>query len=200
MKKVEVNAKGLACPQPVVMTKNALGEIEKGEVVVTVDSEVARENVKRMAESEGCSVSIEAQGDAIYALHITKMGSAAVPQALAAEKKLAQEPLVYLFDSDFIGSNRELGKVLVNGFLNAIPSLPKRKSTIILISNGVKLATSGSYVLDTLKKFEEMGFTILICGTCLDFFKIREKVDAGTISNALEIMEALTTAAKVVKF
>jgi len=200
MEKVEVNAKGLACPQPVVMTKNALGEIEKGEVVVTVDSEVARDNVKRMAESEGCSVSIEAQGDDIYALHITKMGSAAVPQALAAEKQLTQEPLVYLFDSDFIGSNRELGKVLVNGFLNAIPSLPKRKSTIILISNGVKLATSGSYVLDTLKKFEEMGFTMLICGTCLDFFKIREKVEAGTISNALEIMEALTTAAKVVKF
>jgi selenium metabolism protein YedF len=200
MKKVEVNAKGLACPQPVVMTKDALGEIEKGEVVVTVDSEVARDNVKRMAESEGCSVSVKDREDDIYSLHITKAGSAAALQELAAEKKLTHEPLVYLFDSDFIGTNRELGKVLVNGFLNAIPSLPERKSTVILISNGVKLATTGSYVLDTLKKFEEMGFTILICGTCLEFFKIREKVEVGTISNALEIMEALTTAAKVVKF
>jgi tRNA 2-thiouridine synthesizing protein A len=200
MKKIEVNAKGLACPQPVVMTKNALSEIEKGAVVVTVDSEVARDNVKRMAENEGCSVSVEDRGDAIYSLHIAKAGSTPIPQALAAEKKLIHEPLVYLFDAEFIGSNRELGKVLVNGFLNAIPSLPKRKSTVILISNGVKLATSGSYVLDTLKKFEEMGFSILICGTCLDFFKIREKVEAGTVSNALEIMEVLTTAAKVVKF
>lgn len=200
MKKVEVNAKGLACPQPVVVTKNALGEIEEGEVVVTVDSELARENVKRMAESEGCSVSIEDQGDDVYSLHITKVGSAALSQEIAAEKQLSQEPLVYLFDSDFIGTNRELGKVLVNGFLNAITSLPKRKSTIIVISNGVRLVTSGSYVLDTLKKFEQTGFTILICGTCLDFFKIREKVEVGTISNALEIMEALTNAAKVVKF
>ena len=200
MKKVEVNAKGLACPQPVVMTKNALGEIEKGEVVVTVDSEVARDNVKRMAESEGCSVAIEDQGDDIYSLHITKVGSAADTQAVVTEKELTHEPLVYLFDSDFIGTNRELGKVLVNGFLNAIPSLPKRKSTIILISNGVKLAIAGSYVLDTLKQFEQMGFSILICGTCLDFFKIREKVQAGIVSNALEIMGALTTAAKVVKF
>jgi selenium metabolism protein YedF len=114
--------------------------------------------------------------------------------------KFTDEPLVYLFDSDFIGTNRDLGKVLVNGFLNAIHSLPKRKSAIILISNGVKLATSGSYVLDTLKQFEQAGFTILICGTCLDFFKIREKVAVGTISNALEIMETLTTAGKVVKF
>ena len=200
MKKVEVNAKGLACPQPVVMTKNALGEIEKGEVVVTVDSAVARDNVKRMAESEGCSVAIEDQGDDKYSLHITKVGSAADTQAVVTEKELTHEPIVYLFDSDFIGTNRELGKVLVNGFLNAIPALPKRKSTIILISNGVKLATAGSYVLDTLKQFEQMGFSILICGTCLDFFKIREKVQAGIVSNALEIMEALTTAAKVVKF
>ncbi len=200
MKKVEVNAKGLACPQPVVMTKNALSEIEKGMVVVTVDNEVARENVKRMAESAGCSVSIEDQGDNIYSLNITKIGSEEVPLEPVTEQKLTHEPLVYLFDSDFIGTNRDLGKVLVNGFLNTIPSLPKRKSTIVLISNGVKLATSGSYVLDTLKQLEQTGVTILICGTCLDFFKIREKVAAGTISNALEIMEALTTAAKVVKF
>jgi len=153
-----------------------------------------------MAESEGCRVSIEAQSDGIYSLHITKVGSAALSQEIAAEKQLTHESLVYLFDSDFIGTNRDLGKVLVNGFLNAIPSLPIRRSTIILISNGVKLATSRSYVLDTLKQFEQTGFTILICGTCLDFFKIREKVGVGTISNALEIMEALTNAAKVVKF
>ena len=198
--KVEVNAKGLDCPQPVVMTKNALGEMQKGEVVVTVDSEVARENVKRMAESEGCSVAVEDQGGDVFSLHIMKVGSAVVSQEPVSEKKPTREPLVYLFDSDFIGTNRDLGKVLVNGFLNVIPALPKRKSTIILISNGVKLATSGSYVLDTLKQFEEMGFTILICGTCLDFFKIREKVAVGTVSNALEIMESLTTASKVVKF
>ena len=200
MKKVEVNAKGLACPQPVVMTKNALSEMQKGEVVVAVDNEVARENVKRMAESEGCSVTVEDQGGDVFSLHITKVGPEVVSQEPVTEKKPAQEPLVYLFDSDFIGTNRDLGKVLVNGFLNAIPSLPKRKSSIILISNGVKLATSGSYVLDTLKQFEEMGFTILICGTCLDFFKIRGKVAVGTVSNALEIMETLTAAAKVLKF
>ena len=200
MKKVEVNAQGLACPQPVVMTKNALGEIESGEVVVTVDSEVARENVKRMAESEGCSVTIEKKSDNIFSLHITKVGSEAVSQKPVTEKQLAHGSLVYLFDSDFIGTNRDLGKVLVNGFLNAIPSLPKRRSTIILISNGVKLATSGSYVLDTLKQFEQTEISILICGTCLDFFKIRDKVKVGTISNALEIMETLTTATKIVKF
>ena len=200
MKKIEVNAKGLSCPQPVVVTKNALAEIERGEVVVTVDSEVARDNVRRMAESEGCSVTIEEQGDGTCSLWITKAGASSVDYDVLKEKRHHEEPLVYLFDADFIGTNRELGKVLVNGFLNAIHALPTRRSTIILISNGVKLATSGSYVLDTLRELEQAGFSILICGTCLDFFKIREKVQVGTVSNALEIMEALTAAAKIVKF
>ena len=69
---------------------------------------------------------------------------------------------MYLFESDFIGTNRELGKVLSNGFLNAIEELPKRKSSIVLISKGVKLAIKKSYVINSLKSLEEKGFDILI--------------------------------------
>ena len=168
-------------------------------MVVYVDNETARDNVKRMAENEGYTVKVK-DGDDGFELQVTKLSSSKVSRGLVAEKEVVEETLIYLFDSDFIGSNRELGKVLVNGFLNAITSLPRRKSKIVLISNGVKLATRGSYVLDTLSKLKLSGFEILICGTCLDFFKIRDKVQVGTISNALEIMETLTNAGKVIKF
>jgi selenium metabolism protein YedF len=199
MKTVKINAKGLACPQPVVLSKKALTEIGSGEVVVCVDNETARDNVKRMAENEGCIVAVK-EGDDGFELKITKLSSSKVSQESVTEKKAVEGTLVYLFDSDFIGSNRELGKILVNGFLNAIPSLPKRKSKIVFISNGVKLATRGSYVFDTLSDLKHSGFEILICGTCLDFFRIRDKVQIGTISNALEIMETLTSAGKIIKF
>jgi tRNA 2-thiouridine synthesizing protein A len=198
MKVVEVNAKGLACPQPVVLTTKALDEIECGEVIVSVTGEVARDNVMRMAESRGCTVSHEMKDDS-FILRIAKVSSQQASHRVAA-KEGAGESLAYLFDADFIGSNRELGKVLVNGFLNAIEVLPERTSTIVLISTGVKLATSGSYVLETLSKLCDSGFTLLICGTCLDFFNIRDKVRVGTVSNALTIMETLTNADKIVKF
>ena len=107
---------------------------------------------------------------------------------------------VYLFDSDFIGTNRELGKVLSNGFLKAIGSLSGYSITIIFISNGVRLATEGTYVLEPLQKLEDAGAEILICGTCLDFFKIRDKVVVGSVSNALEITERLTDADRTIKF
>jgi len=110
------------------------------------------------------------------------------------------DEIVYLLDADYIGSNMELGKVLVNGFLKASASLKHTSCTIILVSNAVRLATKNSYALEVLENLKQKGYRILICGTCLDFFKIRDNVIIGTISNALEIMQAMTDAGKVVKF
>jgi len=200
MNVIEVNAIGKPCPQPVVMTKKALSETGKAGVVVFVDNEVARDNVVRMAEKGGFKVKT---------CHKTKKGfKVEIKKGLLSKKKKAEktketvskEKIVYLFESDFIGTNRELGKVLSNGFLNAIEELPERISSIVLIIKGVKLGIKKSYVLNRFKSLEEKGFDILICGTCLDYFKIREKVDVGKISNALDIMECMTEADKVIKF
>jgi tRNA 2-thiouridine synthesizing protein A len=110
------------------------------------------------------------------------------------------DEIVYLLDADYIGSNMELGKVLINGFMNAAASLEHTRCSIILVSNAVRLATKNSYALEVFEKLTRKGYRILICGTCLDFFKIRDNVKVGTISNALEIMQTMTSAEKVVKF
>jgi selenium metabolism protein YedF len=110
------------------------------------------------------------------------------------------DEIVYLLDADYIGSNMELGEVLINGFMNAAASLEHTRCSIILVSNAVRLATKNSYALEVFEKLTQKGYRILICGTCLDFFKIRDNVAVGTISNALEIMQAMTTAKKVIKF
>ena len=194
---VEVNAMGLPCPHPVIAATKALDEMGEGTLVVVVDTEVARDNVKRMAESRRCTVSVEGREDT-FRLSITKASLAHEKSSAFPDDKGVAETVVYLFDADFIGSNRELGKVLVKGFLDAIAALPRREMTVILISNGVKLATAGSYVLDSLRALCSAGCEILICGTCLDFFKIRADLQVGRVSNALEIMERLTGAGNVV--
>lgn len=200
MKKKKVDARGLACPQPVVLTKKALEDISEGEILVLVDTENARDNVVRLAESQGCTAtSTETAGSFTVAIE-KRAGAAQQTAAFETTCSVPEEEIVYLFDADHIGSNRELGKVLVNGFLNAALSLPHKKCSIILISGGVKLAVTGSYALEILSKLKDYGFSVLICGTCLDFFKIRDKVQVGTVSNALEIMGRMTGALKVIKF
>lgn len=201
MKRTEVDARGLECPQPVVLTVKALDKIKEGEIVVYVDSDVAKENVTRMAISKGCSVTVTEKGGNVSELQIIK-GPSAGPASTGQVQpgQSVKGEVVYFFDTDFIGPNMELGKVLVNGFLSAIPSLPNQHGSIILISNGVRLATEGSYVLEPLTNLLAAGYKILICGTCLNYFKIRENVKVGAISNTLEILECLTNAAKIIKF
>ena len=51
-----VDAGGLSCPQPVLMTLNMIKEIQKGEIIVKVDTDTSKENVSRAAESQGWDV------------------------------------------------------------------------------------------------------------------------------------------------
>jgi tRNA 2-thiouridine synthesizing protein A len=196
MQRITLDAKGLACPQPVVLTKQALEGFNHGELAVLVDNDTALENVTRFAAGQGCTVSTIDKGGNIFELLIRKEAGVA---AFTAAKPCT-ERVVYLFDADYIGSNMELGKVLMNGFLSAMQNLANKNCAILLISNAVRLATDGSYVLEVLKNLEKQGFSILICGTCLNFYKIRENVKVGVISNALEILECMTGAAKIIKF
>ena len=67
-----VDAGGLSCPQPVLMTLDKIKEIQKGEIIVKVDTDTSKENVSRAAESQGWEVAdIEKDGEG-YQLTIKK--------------------------------------------------------------------------------------------------------------------------------
>ena len=59
---IQVDARGLSCPQPVILTRQA---INRGQypIVVQVDTVTSRENVRRMAEKQGCTVTYRESGD-----------------------------------------------------------------------------------------------------------------------------------------
>lgn len=58
-----VDARGLSCPQPAMLTQETLQKIGKGTIEVLVDSSTARENVSRLARNSGWSVTVEDQPD-----------------------------------------------------------------------------------------------------------------------------------------
>lgn len=66
----EVNARGFSCPQPVIMTRDA---IEEGEfpIHILVETVTSRENVRRASEKMGCTVEVEKIGDE-FKLILTK--------------------------------------------------------------------------------------------------------------------------------
>ena len=69
-----VDARGLSCPQPVIMTLNKIKEVNKGEIVILVDTDTARENVCRAAISQGCAVADVQPEDEGYRVTVRKEG------------------------------------------------------------------------------------------------------------------------------
>jgi selenium metabolism protein YedF len=192
-----VDARGLACPQPVILTRNALAEQPK--VTTVVDSETARENVRRMAEKAGATVQIVEREDGIY-LHIAQD---AAPQPEPSQQPATAPlggPRVLVVPSEFMGrGDDELGHILVRGFFHTLGEVAPTPDAIIFFNSGVKLVVNGSPVLEDLQALSERGVEILACGTCLGHYELKEQVQVGEISNMYTIAETMLGAGKVIR-
>ena len=191
-----IDAKGLACPQPVINTKRALEEIKEGILTVIVDNVAARDNVRRFAESQGCTVTVEeANGD--YHLEITK-GLVVEAESKPREVKGNDNIVIYI-NSNVMGfGDDELGKILMGAFLKTMIGAEPSPKKVIFINSGVKLVTEGSEVLESIIEMEKKGVEVLSCGTCLNFYGLKEKLRVGVISNMYDIIESLIEADKVI--
>jgi selenium metabolism protein YedF len=192
-----VDCRGQACPQPVIQTKKAIAESAR--VTTIVDNSAALANVSRLAEKEGYAVDVEEKDDGIY-LHLSRAGSVAQTDAVSsAATEGAVGPLVVLIPSDGMGrGDEELGGILMRSFLHALNEVEPLPNTIIFLNSGVKLTVEGSVVLEDLQALEQRGVGMLACGTCLDFFGLKDRIAVGHISNMYSIAETLLGAGKLV--
>jgi selenium metabolism protein YedF len=192
-----IDCRGLACPQPVITTKKALDQLNEGEMIVIVDNASSCNNVERFAQSQGCSVEVESRGQDFY-LHVRK-GKISDAAEAPGEKKEVEKVVVYI-NSNLLGVGDEaLGTILMRAFLKTLLGLERKPLRLILINSGVQLASEGSEVLEILGKLSEKGIEILSCGTCLDFYGLKEKLKVGKVSNMYEIAQSLMEADRLVR-
>jgi selenium metabolism protein YedF len=193
-----IDAKGLACPQPVVLVKKALENSDS--VTVIVDNETAKENISRLAEKSGCTVSVKSGDDGTYSLTLQKNSTVATHSTeLISPGQASAGPNVFVISSNTLGrGDDELGTALMKAFIHTVLSLDYLPDTLIFYNTGVKLAVKDSDVLDDLKKLEEQGVELLVCGTCANFFNIKDDIAAGTISNMYDIAGAMSKAGRIV--
>ncbi len=190
-----LDLKGKPCPTPVVETKKALDEIDEGIVVVEVDNEVSKNNVERFAKKYGCSVEVEKK-DNIFILTITKGFTCELPQEDNKEKG---EYLLFINKNSMGVGDEELGKILIRAFFKTLIDNPKKPERIVFVNSGVFLTVEGSEIIEELKILnEKFNIEILVCGTCLDYYNVKDKIKVGIISNMFDIQNTLIEAEKIV--
>ncbi|NME35294.1 MULTISPECIES: sulfurtransferase-like selenium metabolism protein YedF [Fusobacterium] len=190
---VKVNAVGFLCPIPVIMTKKALNEIEEGEVEILVDNETAKENLEKLGKELGFAYKSE-KVDENYKVVITKI------KVEEKQEKIKEENIVVIIDSDEMGKgDKELGEILVKGFVYSLTEMEVLPKTVILYNKGVYLATVNKNTIEDLKKLENMGVEVIACGTCVNYYGLQDKLQVGSLTNMYTIIDRQFKATKIIR-
>ncbi len=201
-----IDCKGMLCPKPLIETKKALKESKVGESIeIILDNDTSCKNVLHFLNDNGVKNTITQEGK-LFRVHIT------VPERLSQPTKSVDEyceiqPIsnskgnyIIVLSSHIMGKgNDDLGKILMKGFLNTVPELNPLPSEIICYNSAVTLAKRNSDTGQVLLKINQLGVKITLCGTCVDFFNMKEELEVGNISNMLYILEKLTSGAKIIQ-
>lgn len=200
---ITVNAMGDSCPIPVIKTKKAMQALSGPETIeVLVDNEIAVQNVSKMAAATGGQVSSEKLGEKEFKVTIQMEGA---PKAEESGEGASCMPdtrrdMVVVVASDRMGSgNDELGKVLIKGFIFAVTQLDELPKAMLFYNGGATLTAEGSDSLEDLRSLEAQGVEILTCGTCLDYYGLKEKLAVGSVTNMYSIVETMANAGKILR-
>ena len=91
-----------------------------------------------------------------------------------------------------------LSKKLLSAFFFALTKQDILPAVILFYNQGVYYTCQDSPLLEDLRTLEKMGVRILTCGTCLDYYGLKEKLVIGGVSNMYEIVETMAAADKVI--
>lgn len=197
----EIDCRGLACPQPVLNTKEALEKDPGGPIRVIVDNPAARDNVSRFARSQGWEVEAAADGsDFILTLTGTGARPGLSPEIVCPAPRAAEDPrLVVRVSNRIMGAGSEdLGRILMKAFIKSLSEVTVKPEAMVFYNSGVYLTCEGSEHIEALEGLETSGVKILSCGTCLDFFGLKESLAVGQVTNMFELIETLSGADRVV--
>ena len=210
----ELDNRQLTCPQPVINTKKALEELLQEvegsfTLKVLVDNETARENVARFAKKQGCEVDDGAEEDYYY---VSIKGTAREASAAGQLEKtdLSNEELsccgvgdtggkILMITSSTLGEgDQELGNLLMRSFIFTLKDTGSLPSQMMFLNSGVYLTTEGSPVLEELQNLEEDGVKIVSCGTCLDYYNLKDKLRVGEVTNMYDTVENLFSSSRCI--
>jgi selenium metabolism protein YedF len=194
----EIDARGLACPAPVLQTKAVLQEEQPDALRVVLDNAASQQNVQRFLESQGYRTVLEQQGEDYWVS--ASGGPEQAPQARPApEKEADARKILVMCATDRMGFGDDaLGLKLMVNFVRTLKEMSPDLWRLIFVNNGVKLTIGGSPVLEDLRQYENGGLKILVCGTCLEHFDLLAQKQVGETTNMLDIITAMQLADKVI--
>jgi len=197
---MEIDARGLACPEPVIQTKNALETHAPKLISVVVDNPASQMNVQRFLESQGYETTIEQRGKDFFTLGALDKAPEWSSLESSGTMLTDSKKILVLCATDRMGfGDDDLGKKLMTSFIKTLKEMGDDLWRLVFVNNGVKLTIENSPVIEDLLSYEKNKLKILVCGTCLTHFDLLESKLVGETTNMLDIVTSMQLADSVIK-
>ena len=191
---MQLDCRNLNCPEPLLRAKKALGGLKIGESLEILVNDIApRENIKRFLAKNGFEAQISQAGaDTLIKTVKTDELKDENINDIYCDIAAPKRGRVIFLNEEQCGSG-PIGKSLLAKFLGAALNLDEKPVKVICVNNAVHITTNrGHECFEAIKKLNEAGAEILSCGSCLESYKLVDKLAIGEISNAYEIMDVLS--------
>lgn len=195
---MKIDARNLTCPKPVILTLEALPKLAQGEALeVVINDVVALGNLTRLADEKNCELTTTKDGEDTVMTFAPREAVAASASAATEASLFCNIPersaTVVAVDAEFMGrGDDELGHILMKGLIYALAHQESVPETMLFYNGGAHLTCEDSESLEDIKELEARGTKILTCGTCLDFYGIKDKLAVGEVTNLYAIAEIIS--------
>jgi len=200
-----IDCQGMTCPQPLMACRKCIEAEAPRNLKVLVDDDAALENVTRYLSACGYAASQTRDGrtwiiTAERGADAGKSPSPAVEDYPCPVPAQGQPHRIAVFlSADVIGRGDDgLGGKLMLNFLKTLPELGPELWRIVMVNGAVRMTAQDSPYLEALHALETQGVSILVCGTCLEFFGLLDKRAVGQTTNMLDVVTSLQLADKVI--
>ncbi len=212
-KNTTLDCRGLDCPTPVLLVRECMEATAPAALCVLVDNMPALENVTRLLHHYGYAATVT-ETEGVWKLSAQRQSSEDTPPSTASTKTFsgvtmpkpsaAQDThngktLVIIPCEGFGQGDETLAQRLMHNFLATLPEMGTSLWRVVLLNGGVRLAATEGPALESLQRLEREGVDVLVCGACLEFFKLTKEKKVGQTTNMLDIVTSVQLAEKVVR-
>jgi selenium metabolism protein YedF len=200
-----IDTKGQKCPVPIIETKKALRESQKGETFMLItDSKTAFSNISRFLNDNKIRFSVSGKSGEWTFNIVNETGE----KVTTAAEDYCSDPIAHfekgnyiiVLTSDKMGDgDEELGHLLISNFIKALKDLDRLPQKMVFYNKGVTLVTKSSPVIEHLMDLEKMGVELLLCATCVNHYTLEASIVTGTLSNMYTIAEAMASAGHIIR-
>ena len=198
----ELDCMGLQCPQPLMMAKKELDAAAEG-LVVSVSNESAVNNLTHLGKRLNREVGV-AEIEGGWAVTFGAGDGSTIPDAevscdMAVAAPAARDYVVFV-GKDHVGEGDPvLGHNLMKMALYTLSESEHAPSAVLFMNGGVKLvAGEEQQVIDSVSTLVARGVDVLVCGTCLDFYGLKDQLKVGEVSNMYDILGRLQAAGNAI--